>query len=290
MRAGRLPSRVAQHGQDHDQIVLLLFSVHTKGVRAQPHVVLLKPLRQTRTSFEDRLDGSSSQWCKASLQRHSMMLICMHKQCPRSSFALQVLKQHHKAISDLDWSLENTFLLSAGLDGSVSMWLAATGQLLRVFLTASAALCSRFHLVNQNLVMAGTESGIVQVFNCSTGKSFAGCHPPIIASCCLATCTSACNHTMRCVILPTLYTTSRTLLPSYKACSTLEPLSHDHKMKLSLYCLHHVLVACVCNGPLEQQQQEAAYTQLIPAASVTETRDVECDTFKSFRVHILQAS
>ncbi|KAL3135572.1 hypothetical protein ABBQ38_006052 [Trebouxia sp. C0009 RCD-2024] len=85
-----------------------------------------------------------------------------------------VLKQHHKAISDLDWSLENTFLLSAGLDGSVSMWLAATGQLLRVFLTTSAALCARFHLVNQNLVMAGTESGIVQVFNCSTGKLVIG--------------------------------------------------------------------------------------------------------------------
>lgn len=85
-----------------------------------------------------------------------------------------VLKQHHKAISDLDWSLENTFLLSAGLDGSVSMWLAASGQLLRVFLTASAALCARFHLVNQNLVMAGTESGVVQVFNCSTGKLVLG--------------------------------------------------------------------------------------------------------------------
>ena len=81
----------------------------------------------------------------------------------------QVLKQHHKAISDLDWSLDNTFLLSAGLDGSVSMWLAATGQLLRVFLTASVTWCARFHLVNQNLVMAGTDSGVVQVFNCSTG-------------------------------------------------------------------------------------------------------------------------
>lgn len=104
-------------------------------------------------------------------------------------FAFQVLKQHHKAISDLDWSLENTFLLSAGLDGSVSMWLSATGQLLRVFLTASAALCARFHLVNQNLVMAGTESGIVQVFNCSTGKSSAGPtpHEAISASCCLLT-------------------------------------------------------------------------------------------------------
>lgn len=83
---------------------------------------------------------------------------------------MQVLKQHQKAISDLDWSSENTFLLSAGLDGSVSMWQAATGQMLRVFLTASAVLSARFHLVNQNLVMAGTEAGLVHVFNCSTGK------------------------------------------------------------------------------------------------------------------------
>lgn len=103
------------------------------------------------------------------------MQVCVYK--PRR-FAFQVLKQHHKAISDLDWSLENTFLLSAGLDGSVSMWLAASGQLLRVFLTASAALCARFHLVNQNLVMAGTESGVVQVFNCSTGKQAVGLMPP----------------------------------------------------------------------------------------------------------------
>ena len=51
------------------------------------------------------------------------------------------------------------------------MWQACTGQLLRVFLTASTALCARFHLVNQNLVMTGTESGLVQVFNCSTGKA-----------------------------------------------------------------------------------------------------------------------
>lgn len=85
---------------------------------------------------------------------------------------LQVLKQHHKAVSDLDWSSDNSFLLSAGLDGSVSMWQAASGQLLRVFLTASAVLCARFHLVNQNLVMTGTEAGIVHVFNCSTGKLY----------------------------------------------------------------------------------------------------------------------
>lgn len=81
-----------------------------------------------------------------------------------------VLKQHQKAINDLDWSVDNAFLLSAGLEGSVSMWMSATGQLMRIFLTTSPACCARFHLVNQNLVIAGTEAGLVQVFNCSTGK------------------------------------------------------------------------------------------------------------------------
>lgn len=79
------------------------------------------------------------------------------------------MKQHQRAISDLDWSLDNTFLLSAGLEGSVTMWMAATGQLLRIFLTTSPACCAKFHLVNQNLIIAGTESGVLQVFNCSTG-------------------------------------------------------------------------------------------------------------------------
>ncbi len=49
------------------------------------------------------------------------------------------------------------------------MWMAATGQLLRIFLTTSPACCAKFHLVNQNLIISGTESGVLQVFNCSTG-------------------------------------------------------------------------------------------------------------------------
>ena len=83
---------------------------------------------------------------------------------------MQVLRQHTKAVNDIDWSLDNTFLLSAGLEGSISMWMTATGQLLRIFLTASPACCAKFHLVNQSLVMAGTESGMVQVFNTGTGQ------------------------------------------------------------------------------------------------------------------------
>lgn len=81
----------------------------------------------------------------------------------------QVLRQHKQEIVDLDWSLDDLLLLCVALDGNISMWLTASGQLLRTFRTASAACCAKFHMVNQNLMMAGTKAGAVQVFNCSTG-------------------------------------------------------------------------------------------------------------------------
>ena len=84
---------------------------------------------------------------------------------------MQVLRQHTKAVVDLDWSLDNTFLLSAGMEGSISMWLAATGQLLRIFLTASPVCCAKMHLVNQSLILAGTESGMIQIFSSGTGEA-----------------------------------------------------------------------------------------------------------------------
>ncbi|KAL0039440.1 hypothetical protein WJX79_008386 [Trebouxia sp. C0005] len=77
-----------------------------------------------------------------------------------------VLKQHQRAVSDLDWSLDNTFLLSAGLEGSVTMWMAATGQLLRIFLTTSQPVfnCSTGKLA---LTQAFTGSGNVPGLSCS---------------------------------------------------------------------------------------------------------------------------
>lgn len=150
-----------------------------------------------------------------------------------------VLKQHQRAVSDLDWSLDNTFLLSAGLDGSVTMWLAATGQLLRIFLTASAACCARFHLVNQNLVMVGTESGVVQVFNCSTGKLVlsqslvgSGSSPGSLSCSVMAVSnnllfvadTRGCITTLRCDIkngmLQSLVLLTRTMVPGGKTSET----------------------------------------------------------------------
>ena len=107
-------------------------------------------------------------YCRLSTSHCTSMAYGQQTAC-ETLLATQVLKQHQRAISDLDWSLDNTFLLSAGLEGSVTMWMAATGQLLRIFLTTSPACCAKFHLVNQNLIIAGTESGVLQVFNCSTG-------------------------------------------------------------------------------------------------------------------------
>ena len=107
-------------------------------------------------------------YCTQFASRCTSMTNCRQTACD-ALLVTQVLKQHQRAISDLDWSLDNTFLLSAGLEGSVTMWMAATGQLLRIFLTTSPACCAKFHLVNQNLIITGTESGVLQVFNCSTG-------------------------------------------------------------------------------------------------------------------------
>ncbi|KAL0044841.1 hypothetical protein WJX82_011228 [Trebouxia sp. C0006] len=149
-----------------------------------------------------------------------------------------VLKQHQRAISDLDWSLDNTFLLSAGLEGSVTMWMAATGQLLRIFLTTSPACCAKFHLVNQNLIIAGTESGVLQVFNCSTGKlaltqaltgssnvSGLSCSAMAVSNNLLYVADNrGCIHTLRCDIkngmLQSLVLLTRTPAPSGKLSET----------------------------------------------------------------------
>ena len=54
-----------------------------------------------------------------------------------------MLQGHERAVNDLDWSLDNTFLLSASLDGSACMWLAALGQLLRTFRAQAMIVCAR---------------------------------------------------------------------------------------------------------------------------------------------------
>lgn len=44
---------------------------------------------------------------------------------------LQVLRGHTGRVLDLDWSADNTFLLSCGRDGDLRLWHADTGSLVR---------------------------------------------------------------------------------------------------------------------------------------------------------------
>ena len=103
-------------------------------------------------------------------------------------------------VTDLDWTLENDRLVAAAADGSVCVWLVATGQLvracscaleenlcrvhagpapdfwrwvgqLRAMHAGSPARCCRFHQVNQNLVLVGTAAGEVAAFNANIGKA-----------------------------------------------------------------------------------------------------------------------
>eukprot|EP00887_Chlorella_sp_A99_P002759 scaffold6.g2759.t1 len=84
--------------------------------------------------------------------------------------ALQVLERHTGRVTDLDFSHDNTFLLSSSDDGTVCLWLVETGALVRVFRNAGGAVLScRFHPVNPTILFLGTAFGEVLVLNSSTG-------------------------------------------------------------------------------------------------------------------------
>jgi WD40 repeat protein len=53
------------------------------------------------------------------------------------SAGLQVLRGHTGRIQDLDWSADNTFLLSCGPDGELRLWHADSGGLVRRFQQAA---------------------------------------------------------------------------------------------------------------------------------------------------------
>ncbi|KAK9814573.1 hypothetical protein WJX72_008091 [[Myrmecia] bisecta] len=87
------------------------------------------------------------------------------------SYVMHEFRRHTRAVTEIDWTLDNSCLLTSSLDGTTCMWLANSGRLARTFTTESGALSCRFHQVNQNLIMVGTAAGEVEVFNCSTGMS-----------------------------------------------------------------------------------------------------------------------
>lgn len=84
---------------------------------------------------------------------------------------LHEMHDHQGRIADLAWSYENQQLISVSEDGLVcvsshdnELW---TVQ--RSMRTMTAALCCRFHPINQNLVLVGTAGSTIEVFNTSTG-------------------------------------------------------------------------------------------------------------------------
>ena len=96
------------------------------------------------------------------------------------------LRGHTGAITDLDWSTSDSFLLSASLDGTVHVWDATAGTLSRVITETPArgvlgtgkappaVHCVRFHPGNNNLILLAGAACQLTVINFSTGKVSTG--------------------------------------------------------------------------------------------------------------------
>eukprot|EP00899_Mesostigma_viride_P015218 jgi/Mesvir1/23698/Mv18650-RA.1 len=79
---------------------------------------------------------------------------------------------HSKAVTDLDWSLSNTFLASCSLDGTVRVWDVAKRECLRLFFRGGGVryMAIRFHPLNNNLMFVGGDNSSITVYNFSTGR------------------------------------------------------------------------------------------------------------------------
>ena len=82
------------------------------------------------------------------------------------------MREHKKRVTDLAWSQQNSQLISASEDGLVCISSQDDGDfwtMQRSMQMSTAALCCRFHPINQNIILVGTASGTVEVLNTSTG-------------------------------------------------------------------------------------------------------------------------
>ncbi|XP_065221833.1 WD repeat-containing protein 13-like [Planococcus citri] len=83
-----------------------------------------------------------------------------------------ILRGHTKPVTGCDWSASNDLMVSCSLDGTICLWEVASFKCIRrVHGPASFSLLScLFHPVNNNIVVAGNENGLICVLNISTGK------------------------------------------------------------------------------------------------------------------------
>ena len=75
---------------------------------------------------------------------------------------------------DLDWSIDNSMLLSAAEDGTARLWHCDRGTCLRVISSSHPFTSVRFQPGNNNVCVAADDEGVVRGFNLSTGKPLSG--------------------------------------------------------------------------------------------------------------------
>eukprot|EP00092_Neocalanus_flemingeri_P016822 GFUD01018197.1.p1 GENE.GFUD01018197.1~~GFUD01018197.1.p1 ORF type:complete len:460 (+),score=85.88 GFUD01018197.1:170-1549(+) len=81
------------------------------------------------------------------------------------------LQGHTKGVTDFDISTSNELVVSCSLDGTVCLWQLSDGKLLRQVTSAcrQGLTSCRFLPGNNNMVVAGSTAGLVQIINISTG-------------------------------------------------------------------------------------------------------------------------
>ena len=105
---------------------------------------------------------------------------------------LQLPKVHAKAITGMDWSFDNSQLLSVGEDGALCIWdtsgggagngsgagggagSVGGGRCIRSLALRTPLRCCRFLRLNPNLAIVGTAAGWIEVYNCSAGECGTG--------------------------------------------------------------------------------------------------------------------
>ena len=81
------------------------------------------------------------------------------------------LTGHQAGITDFDISTNNELVVSASLDNTVCLWQLSTAVMIRQMKSSARAglTSARFLPGNNNLVVAASREGLVQVINISTG-------------------------------------------------------------------------------------------------------------------------